>query len=75
MKEVLLDIRQVSFQADGHLILDRLDLTIQPAEIHALLEQRRAQFTFADDEERARFFGWFERWFVRRAEPPAEVAE
>jgi Fe-S cluster assembly ATP-binding protein len=37
MKEVLLDIRQVSFQADGHLILDRLDLTIQSKEIHALL--------------------------------------
>ena len=37
MKQVLLDIRQVSFQADGHLILDRLDLTIQSAEIHALL--------------------------------------
>jgi Fe-S cluster assembly ATP-binding protein len=37
MKEVLLDIRQVSFQADGHLILDRLDLTIHAAEIHALL--------------------------------------
>jgi Fe-S cluster assembly ATP-binding protein len=37
MKQVLLDIRQVSFQADGHLILDRLDLTIQAAEIHALL--------------------------------------
>lgn len=37
MKQVLLDIRQVSFQADGHLILDRLDLTIRSAEIHALL--------------------------------------
>ena len=37
MREVLLDIRQVSFQVDGHLILDRLDLTIQPSEIHALL--------------------------------------
>jgi Fe-S cluster assembly ATP-binding protein len=36
-KQVLLDIRQVSFQVDGHLILDRLDLTIQSAEIHALL--------------------------------------
>ena len=27
MREVLLDIRQVSFQVDGHSILDRLDLT------------------------------------------------
>ncbi|HEU5201151.1 MAG TPA: ATP-binding cassette domain-containing protein [Nitrospira sp.] len=37
MREVLLDIRQVSFQVDGRSILDRLDLTIQPSEIHALL--------------------------------------
>lgn len=37
MREVLLDIRQVSFQVDGHSILDRLNLTVQPSEIHALL--------------------------------------
>ncbi len=35
--ELLLDIRQVSFQANGRSILDRLDLTIQSSEIHALL--------------------------------------
>ena len=37
VRELLLDIRQVSFQVGGRLILDRLDLTIQPSEIHALL--------------------------------------
>lgn len=36
-KDVLLDVCQVSFQADRHPILDRLDLTIHSAEIHALL--------------------------------------
>ena len=37
VRKVLLDVRQVSFRADGRLILDRLDLTIRSAEIHALL--------------------------------------
>ncbi|HLZ32693.1 MAG TPA: ATP-binding cassette domain-containing protein [Nitrospira sp.] len=33
----LLDIRNLTFTADRQVILDRLDLAIQPAEIHALL--------------------------------------
>jgi Fe-S cluster assembly ATP-binding protein len=37
MTEWLLDIRRLSFQADGRLILDGLDLTMHHSEIHALL--------------------------------------
>ena len=37
MNELLLDIRRLSFQADGRFILDGLDLTIHRSEIHALL--------------------------------------
>ena len=37
MTELLLDIRHLSFQADGHQILDGLDLTVHRSEIHALL--------------------------------------
>ena len=33
----LLDIHHLTFEADRHSILDRLDLAIQPGEIHALL--------------------------------------
>ncbi|MEQ1655896.1 MAG: ATP-binding cassette domain-containing protein [Nitrospira sp.] len=33
----LLDIATLTFEADHHPILDRLDLSIQPGEIHALL--------------------------------------
>lgn len=33
----LLDIAALTFEADHHPILDRLDLSIQPGEIHALL--------------------------------------
>jgi hypothetical protein len=47
----------------------RFDLT---ADIDRQLEQRRSRFTFAEEEERARFFEWFDRWFVRRAEPAPE---
>ena len=37
MTELLLDIGHLSFEADGRLILDGLDLTMHHAEIHALL--------------------------------------
>lgn len=37
MPTTLLDIRNLTFAVDRHPILDRLDLTIQPGEIHALL--------------------------------------
>jgi Fe-S cluster assembly ATP-binding protein len=37
MPATLLDIRNLTFAVDRHPILDRLDLTIQPGEIHALL--------------------------------------
>ena len=33
----LLEIRNLTFQVDRHAILDRLDLAVQPGEIHALL--------------------------------------
>ena len=34
----------------------------------------RDAFNFGDDEDRARFFGWFDRWFLRPARPvTAEV--
>jgi hypothetical protein len=41
------------------------------AEVQQVLERRRSQFAFADEAERAKFFAWFDRWFVRRAEPAA----
>lgn len=37
MPTTLLDIRGLTFAVDRHPILDRLDLAIQPGEIHALL--------------------------------------
>jgi len=37
MPNPLLDIHNLTFEADRHAILDRLDLAIQPGEIHALL--------------------------------------
>ena len=37
MSTALLDIQHLSFEVDQHSILDRLDLAIQPGEIHALL--------------------------------------
>jgi len=37
MPKPLLDIRNLTFEADRHAILDRLDLTIDSQEIHALL--------------------------------------
>jgi Fe-S cluster assembly ATP-binding protein len=37
MPTPLLDIHALTFEADHHPILDRLDLSIQPDEIHALL--------------------------------------
>ena len=37
MSNPLLDIQQLSYEADRHTILDRLDLVLQPGEIHALL--------------------------------------
>ncbi len=37
MSTPLLDIQQLSFEVDRQRILDRLDLAIQPGEIHALL--------------------------------------
>jgi Fe-S cluster assembly ATP-binding protein len=37
MTNPLLDIRNLTFEADRHSILDRLDLTIDQQEIHALL--------------------------------------
>ena len=37
MSNPLLDIQHLSFEADRHAILDRLDLAVQPGEIHALL--------------------------------------
>ena len=37
MPNPLLAIRHLTFEVDRHVILDRLDLAIQPGEIHALL--------------------------------------
>lgn len=37
MPSPLLDIRNLTFEVDGQLILDQLDLTIETGEIHALL--------------------------------------
>jgi Fe-S cluster assembly ATP-binding protein len=37
MPHPLLDISNLTFEVDRHAILDRLDLAIQPGEIHALL--------------------------------------
>ena len=37
MSDHLLDIRRLTFEADRYPILDRLDLTVEPGEIHALL--------------------------------------
>lgn len=37
MSASLLDIHNLTFEVDRHAILDRLDLTVQPGEIHALL--------------------------------------
>ena len=37
MPNPLLAIRNLTFEVDRHVILDRLDLAIQPVEIHALL--------------------------------------
>lgn len=37
MPDPLLDIRNLTFEVERHAILDRLDLGIQPGEIHALL--------------------------------------
>ena len=37
MPNPLLDIHNLTFEVDRHAILDRLDLTVQPGEIHALL--------------------------------------
>ncbi|NWF73950.1 MAG: ATP-binding cassette domain-containing protein [Nitrospirae bacterium] len=37
MPHPLLDISHLTFEVDRHAILDRLDLAIQPGEIHALL--------------------------------------
>ena len=37
MPTTLLDIRSLTFAVDRHPILDRLDLALQPGEIHALL--------------------------------------
>ncbi|MGA6826163.1 ATP-binding cassette domain-containing protein [Nitrospira sp. NS4] len=37
MSNPLLDIQRLSYEADRHTILDRLNLAVQPGEIHALL--------------------------------------
>ena len=37
MASPLLDIRNLTFEVDRHAILERLDLAVQPGEIHALL--------------------------------------
>lgn len=49
--------------------------TIYAAGVNAIREELkalddvRARFTFDSAEERARFFGWFEPWFLNRARP------
>ncbi|WP_455245473.1 hypothetical protein [Petrachloros mirabilis] len=37
MNTPLLDVRGLTFEADGYPILNRLDLTVERGEIHALL--------------------------------------
>jgi Fe-S cluster assembly ATP-binding protein len=37
MSTSLLDIHNLTFEVDRHVILDRLDLAVQAGEIHALL--------------------------------------
>jgi hypothetical protein len=43
-------------------------------EARRLLDCFKLRFTSAGDEEHAQFFEWFERWFLRRANPaPQEL--
>ena len=50
--------------------MDVLRRRLRKEEVGAALEPVKARFSFATADDREKFFGWFEDWFLKRATPP-----